>query len=117
MQVDPDAFYTETMKSWKHNDIEELLNVAEAALKESCSRMRLDVQFLRKARAVGCYPTRAEVIDIDSTFCLRLLVSQFALSICFPCFFHLTLFVPSPSFALPCSVLLALKAVNSCRTG
>jgi len=59
-EVDPDAFYTETMKSWKHDDIEELLNVAEAALKESCSRMRLDVQFLRKARAVGCYPTRAE---------------------------------------------------------
>jgi IMP and pyridine-specific 5'-nucleotidase len=51
---------TESMKNWKDEDICKVLDVAEEALRDSCKRMRLDVQFLRKSRAIGCFPTRAE---------------------------------------------------------
>jgi len=51
---------TEAMKNWRDEDISKVLDVAETALRESCTRMRLDVQFLRKSRAIGCFPTRAE---------------------------------------------------------
>ena len=40
--------------------------MAEEALRESCKRMRLDVQFLRKSRAIGCFPTRAEVFFFEA---------------------------------------------------
>eukprot|EP00960_Hanusia_phi_P043559 756119-Hanusia_phi.AAC.3 len=59
-EVDSDAFYTSDMKSWKDEDIRELLDVAEKVLRDACQRMKLDVQYLRKQRAVGCFPTRAE---------------------------------------------------------
>ena len=41
------------MRSWKEEDISHMLDVAEDALRDSCKRMRLDVQFLRKTRAIG----------------------------------------------------------------
>mmetsp|Transcript_26316 Transcript_26316/g.41160 ORF Transcript_26316/g.41160 Transcript_26316/m.41160 type:complete len:283 (+) Transcript_26316:1234-2082(+) len=59
-QVDSEEWANEQMKSWQDDEIKALLDVAEKALKDACYRMRLDVQYLRKARAVGCFPTKAE---------------------------------------------------------
>jgi len=44
------------MKLWREEDIEELLNVAEASLRECLTNLTLPAAVLRKARAVGIYP-------------------------------------------------------------
>mmetsp|Transcript_15223 Transcript_15223/g.22266 ORF Transcript_15223/g.22266 Transcript_15223/m.22266 type:complete len:410 (+) Transcript_15223:112-1341(+) len=59
-EVPTEEWQTSAMKEWKEADVTDMLDVAEEALRESCTRMRLDVQFLRKSRAIGCFPTRAE---------------------------------------------------------
>jgi len=59
-EVPGDEWQTPEMQQWAEADITRTLDVAEEALRESCARMRLDVQFLRKSRAIGCFPTRAE---------------------------------------------------------
>ncbi|KAI9796180.1 MAG: hypothetical protein M1825_000865, partial [Sarcosagium campestre] len=46
------------MKSWTQHDITDLLDVAEAALRESVVGMQLKAQILRKERAVGIVPDR-----------------------------------------------------------
>ena len=53
-------WHTDQIASWRNEDIASMLDVAEAALREACTRMRLDVQYLRKAKAVGCFPVKAE---------------------------------------------------------
>ncbi|EZF28720.1 hypothetical protein H101_07600 [Trichophyton interdigitale H6] len=44
------------MKQWKDEDIKELLDIAEAALRDCVSNLRLPAAILRKERAVGIYP-------------------------------------------------------------
>ena len=44
------------MRLWLEEDITELLDVAELALKDCVSNLRLDAQILRKERAVGIIP-------------------------------------------------------------
>lgn len=44
------------MLAWKHEDIQELLDVAEENLKRSVSAMNLKAMILRKSRAVGIVP-------------------------------------------------------------
>ena len=46
----------EEMQLWQDDDIAELLDVAEVALRECIANMRLDAQLLRKERAVGIIP-------------------------------------------------------------
>ena len=46
----------EEMKLWENEDIEELLDVAERALRECANNMKLDAEVLRKERAVGIVP-------------------------------------------------------------
>lgn len=46
----------EEMKLWEHEDIEQLLDVAESALRECANSMELDAEVLRKERAVGIIP-------------------------------------------------------------
>lgn len=46
----------EEMKLWEIEDIEQLLDVAESALRECASNMKLDAEVLRKERAVGIIP-------------------------------------------------------------
>lgn len=46
----------EEMRSWHIEDITELLDVAEGALRECVSSMRLDAAIIRKERAVGIVP-------------------------------------------------------------
>jgi len=58
--VDDKLWHTPEIAAWDDKDISYMLDTAEAALREACLRMRLDVQFLRKTRAVGCFPSRAE---------------------------------------------------------
>ncbi|EFE38988.1 hypothetical protein TRV_06351 [Trichophyton verrucosum HKI 0517] len=44
------------MKQWNDEDIKELLDIAEAALRDCVSNLRLPAAILRKERAVGIYP-------------------------------------------------------------
>ncbi|EEP77946.1 IMP-specific 5'-nucleotidase 1 [Uncinocarpus reesii 1704] len=46
----------EEMKAWTEEDIKELLDVAEAALRDCVSNLNLPASILRKERAVGIYP-------------------------------------------------------------
>lgn len=46
------------MGSWTEENIEALLDVAEAALRDSVDCMQLPVQVLRKSRAVGIFPPK-----------------------------------------------------------
>mmetsp|Transcript_30485 Transcript_30485/g.59550 ORF Transcript_30485/g.59550 Transcript_30485/m.59550 type:complete len:408 (+) Transcript_30485:44-1267(+) len=55
-EVPWDKFATDAMRSWKDEDVTSMMDLAEKSLTESCKRLRLDVQCLRKSRAVGCYP-------------------------------------------------------------
>jgi len=60
-QVPLEQWQSELMRSWRTEDIDRLLTLADENLRAACARHRLDVQFLRKERAVGCYPTQAGV--------------------------------------------------------
>lgn len=51
--VPRDDWALDEMRSWYEDDITELLNVAEKALKDCVNNMRLDAVILRKERAVG----------------------------------------------------------------
>ena len=44
------------MLAWSHEDIQELLDVAEENLKRSVTAMNLKAMILRKSRAVGIVP-------------------------------------------------------------
>ncbi|SLM39140.1 imp-specific 5-nucleotidase 1 [Lasallia pustulata] len=44
------------MRLWEIEDIEQLLNVAESALRECAKNMKLDAEVIRKERAVGIIP-------------------------------------------------------------
>ncbi|KAK5137553.1 hypothetical protein LTR08_008533 [Meristemomyces frigidus] len=46
------------MRDWTEENVTALLDVAEAALKDCISCMRLPVQVLRKKRAVGIFPSK-----------------------------------------------------------
>ncbi|KAL3704340.1 IMP 5'-nucleotidase [Talaromyces marneffei ATCC 18224] len=46
------------MHTWDDKDIEQLLDVAEASLRECVSNLSLPAMVLRKERAVGVYPTK-----------------------------------------------------------
>mmetsp|Transcript_13543 Transcript_13543/g.37499 ORF Transcript_13543/g.37499 Transcript_13543/m.37499 type:complete len:301 (-) Transcript_13543:37-939(-) len=59
-EVDVALWATPEMKSWAEEDVTRLLDIAEAALKENATRLRLDVQVMRKSRAVGLFPRHAE---------------------------------------------------------
>jgi len=60
-QVPLQEWATDEMKAWKEEDISRMLDLADTSLREACVRHKLDVQYLRKERAVGCYPTEAGV--------------------------------------------------------
>ena len=46
------------MRTWTEENVKDLLDVAEAALKHSVSCLNLPVKVLRKTRAVGIYPEK-----------------------------------------------------------
>jgi IMP and pyridine-specific 5'-nucleotidase len=58
--VPRDQWLTPEMAAWSEPDIEALLNVAEAALRECVRTMNLPATILRKDRAVGIIPTDPE---------------------------------------------------------
>jgi IMP and pyridine-specific 5'-nucleotidase len=55
---------SEEMKAWREDDINEMLDNAEALLKEGAARLRLPVMILRKERAVGIIPKQATVYEV-----------------------------------------------------
>ncbi|KAK2733585.1 IMP 5'-nucleotidase [Myotisia sp. PD_48] len=46
----------EEMKLWKDSDVKELLDIAEAALRDCVTNLNLPAAILRKEKAVGIYP-------------------------------------------------------------
>lgn len=55
-ELDSELWATDAMRAWKEEDIKKLLDLAESCLTEACANLRLDVQYLRKSKAVGCFP-------------------------------------------------------------
>ncbi|TKA48303.1 hypothetical protein B0A49_11452 [Cryomyces minteri] len=53
------AWQLEEMRAWRDEDVVELLDVAERALRDCISNMRLRAEILRKERAVGLIPKTA----------------------------------------------------------
>ncbi|KAK5145615.1 IMP 5'-nucleotidase [Oleoguttula sp. CCFEE 6159] len=53
------AWQLEEMRAWRDEDVVELLDVAERALRDCISNMRLRAEILRKERAVGLVPKTA----------------------------------------------------------
>ncbi|PGH06113.1 hypothetical protein AJ80_08219 [Polytolypa hystricis UAMH7299] len=54
--VERSEWLLDEMKSWSEEDITELLDVAESALRDCVSNLNLPAAILRKDRAVGIYP-------------------------------------------------------------
>ncbi|KAF3939575.1 hypothetical protein ABW19_dt0201051 [Dactylella cylindrospora] len=54
--VSRDMWALNEMKTWKNEDITELLDIAEATLADSVKAMRLKADIIRKSRAVGIVP-------------------------------------------------------------
>ncbi|KAK6543276.1 IMP 5'-nucleotidase [Orbilia ellipsospora] len=54
--VPRDLWALDEMKAWKDEDITELLDIAEATLRDSVKTMRLKADIIRKSRAVGIVP-------------------------------------------------------------
>ncbi|PGG99020.1 IMP-specific 5'-nucleotidase 1 [Helicocarpus griseus UAMH5409] len=54
--VEPSEWLLDEMKLWGEEDITELLDIAEAALRDCMSNLNLPAAILRKTRAVGIYP-------------------------------------------------------------
>ncbi|KAF9287044.1 IMP 5'-nucleotidase [Mortierella alpina] len=54
--IQPESYQPAEMLAWSHEDIQELLDVAEENLKRSVSAMNLKAMILRKSRAVGIVP-------------------------------------------------------------
>ncbi|KAF9931439.1 IMP 5'-nucleotidase [Mortierella antarctica] len=54
--IQPESYQPAEMLAWSHEDIQELLDVAEENLKRSVSAMNLKAIILRKSRAVGIVP-------------------------------------------------------------
>ncbi|GJJ72621.1 IMP and pyridine-specific 5'-nucleotidase [Entomortierella parvispora] len=55
--IEPEAYQPADMLAWKHEEIQELLDVAEENLKRNVAAMNLKAMILRKSRAVGIVPT------------------------------------------------------------
>lgn len=62
--VPEDEWRTETMRSWKDEDIQQLLDEAQALLVEGAARLCLPVQMIRKQRAVGIIPAAATLYEV-----------------------------------------------------
>jgi IMP and pyridine-specific 5'-nucleotidase len=58
--VEREEWLLPEMQAWKQEDITELLNVAEASLRECISNLQLPAAVLRKDRAVGIYPLNGQ---------------------------------------------------------
>ncbi|KAF3927630.1 hypothetical protein AA313_de0209787 [Arthrobotrys entomopaga] len=54
--VPRDLWALDEMKTWKDEDITELLDIAESTLRDSVKTMRLRADIIRKSRAVGIVP-------------------------------------------------------------
>eukprot|EP01023_Acetabularia_acetabulum_P009260 TRINITY_DN14113_c0_g2_i3.p1 TRINITY_DN14113_c0_g2~~TRINITY_DN14113_c0_g2_i3.p1 ORF type:complete len:550 (-),score=115.46 TRINITY_DN14113_c0_g2_i3:1005-2654(-) len=63
--VDDTLWQTQEMQSWAEGDqITNLLSEAELALKENSSRLSLDVNIVRKDRAVGAIPSEPVLYEV-----------------------------------------------------
>lgn len=56
--VPPEDWHLPEMRNWTEDNIKALLDVAEDALKQCISALKMPVSVLRKTRAVGIYPPK-----------------------------------------------------------
>lgn len=61
--VTREQWMLDDMLQWSDKDVDELLNVAEEALRECISNMNLSADILRKERAVGIVPRMGSVAE------------------------------------------------------
>ncbi|KAJ5087146.1 IMP-specific 5-nucleotidase [Penicillium angulare] len=61
--VPRDEWLLDDMKAWAEDDIKELLDLAESALRECATNLNLPAGVLRKDRAVGVYPVNGVRIN------------------------------------------------------
>ncbi|KAI7816809.1 IMP-specific 5-nucleotidase [Gamsiella multidivaricata] len=54
--IHPESYQPSDMLAWKHDEIQELLDVAEENLRRSVTAMNLKAAVIRKSRAVGIVP-------------------------------------------------------------
>ena len=71
----------EEMSSWTEENIQKLLDIAEAALRDCVTSMKLKAEILRKERAVGIVPQSGsklsrEQLEETVLVCQRILVSR-----------------------------------------
>lgn len=62
--VPDDEWKSPEMASWTPQEIERLLDAAQAALEEGAARLRLPVRVIRKERAVGVLPLAPTVYEV-----------------------------------------------------
>lgn len=55
-RIPPEVWQLPEMNTWTEDNIKNLLDVAESALKQCVSALNMPVSVLRKSRAVGIYP-------------------------------------------------------------
>ena len=53
--VDEDVWRLDVMQQWEEEDVQLLLDIAERSLTDCAEALRLDVQIIRKPRAVGIF--------------------------------------------------------------
>ncbi|KAJ5949772.1 hypothetical protein N7454_001356 [Penicillium verhagenii] len=61
--VPREQWLLEDMRAWQENDIKELLDLAESALRDCATNLNLPAGVLRKDRAVGVYPVNGVRIN------------------------------------------------------
>jgi IMP and pyridine-specific 5'-nucleotidase len=79
VQVPREAWALEEMRSWTNEDIAQLLDLAESALRSCVDSMRLKADILRKERAVGIIPSAGfklsrEQLEETVLVCQKILV-------------------------------------------
>ena len=62
--VQDEFWKTKDMLEWLEEDIEQLLNDAELALKSAAARLRVPVDIIRKPRAVGVLPKEPTIYEV-----------------------------------------------------
>lgn len=81
IHVPREQWILEEMKAWTEEDITELLDIAEKALRTCVESMRLDADILRKERAVGIIPREGfklsrEQLEETVLVCQKILVGR-----------------------------------------
>lgn len=105
--VPREEWLLDEMNAWREDDIKELLDLAENALRTCKDALSLPAAVLRKDRAVGVYPVNGVRINRElleeTVLVVQNTVERSAVGARLPfCAFNGVLFSPSPSLVVLC---------------